>query len=94
MYELEDLDGTLNKNCIYTPSELRTKRNMSSQCTNLVMFMETDAQDGLKLSSQVWEIFSVFKADESTPWIVSTGKLPKRSPSSQHCGAKEHFKDN
>lgn len=80
MYELEDLDGTLNKNCIYTPSELRMKRDISSQCTRLVVtFMEREAQDGLKLSSKGWEVFSGFKAGGSTPWIASIGKLPKEA---------------
>lgn len=82
MYELEDLDGTLNKNCIYTPSELRMKRNISSQCTRLlVTLMETEAQDGLKLSSKVWEIIlSGFKAGESTPMDCIYRKTSQKKP--------------
>lgn len=81
MYELEDLDGTLNKKCIYTPSELRMKGNISSQCTRLVVtFMETEAQDGLKLSSKIWEILPRFKAGESTPVDCNYRKTSQKKP--------------
>lgn len=76
---LEDLDGLLNKNCIYTSSELHMKTNISSQCTSLFI-MITENKTVLNQVARSGEYSLGFKLRSLTPWIVSTGNLPQRRP--------------
>lgn len=82
------IGDTLNKNCIYTPSEFRIQRNASSQCTKSCYYGHRNTrQQGLG-KSLGWKLKSL------TPRIVSIGNPPQRSPWSPNCNTKDHFRDN
>lgn len=61
---LEDLDGTLNKNSIYTSSELHTKTNISSQLYKSLLW-SWKHKTVSKPSTKVWKVFSEAKAEKS-----------------------------